>query len=95
MRLRFLGASSLGPSGVGAGETLRLGTCQCGLLHQNALALVAPAGPTESHDHGAQATVLPRPPGERSIAGGQEHEVIQAGAGHAGGPAILHLEEPT
>jgi hypothetical protein len=52
-------------------------------VDQHASALVAFADPDEAHDEGGQAAGLPRPARERGVAGRQEDEVVEIGAGQA------------
>lgn len=67
-------------------EGLLLRALECLPLDQNALALVPPAGAAEAHDHGRQPTRALGAAGQCSVAGREEDEVVEVGAGEAERP---------
>jgi hypothetical protein len=61
---------------------------------QQALAFITFARPAPAQHDGCQGGVFPCPPGERSIAGGEEEKVVQVGAGQAERAYIFNQPDP-
>jgi len=78
---------------LGVGQTFALGLLQRRLLDQHALALVASARAAEPDHDRIERRVLSGASRERCIPAGQEHEVVEVGAGEAERPLFLHAEE--
>lgn len=60
-------------------EAPLLGPHQPGLLDEDALPLVTPLAPVETHDDRRQRTLLPRPTRERRVAARKEHQMPEVG----------------
>ena len=78
---------------VCVGQALLLGLVERRLFHEEALPLVALAGPTPPHDDGGEPAGLFRPPGQCGVAGRQEDQVVHVRAAHAQRTRIVHGEQ--
>jgi hypothetical protein len=75
------------------GQALSLDTPERLPLDEDPLPLVAAARATEANDDRRQPARLPRPAGQRRVAGRQEDEMVEVGAAHADRPRLLHQQE--
>ena len=78
---------------LGISKALGFGLIERRLLHEEALALIAPARAAEAHRDRAKPTRSLGAPGQRRIAGGQEHEMIHVGARQAQRSSVVHGQE--
>src|SRR5487761_65863 len=77
-------------SGILIRQALRLGALHRFPLNQNALPLIALPRAAESHDHGAEPAGLSCASAQGGVAGRQEREMVQIGAGKAEWTVAVH-----
>lgn len=78
---------------LGISKTFGFGLIERRLLDEKSLALIAPARATEAHHNCGKPTGSLRPPGQRRIAGRQEHEMTHVGAGQAERSSVVHSQQ--
>ncbi len=79
--------------GLRVRQTPLLGPCECLLLDEQPLPLVAAVAPVEAHHHRRERARLPGPPRQRGVAPRQEHQMPEVRTVQAAWRALLQHQQ--